>query len=300
MSATGCSICFDSFSRPVTCIPCGHVFCQNCIAQWEYTSDERGCPHCRKRIDCVQRIIWDDNNIYLDCKKTAQTELGDIVQEKVVWVKEKTFDIMGYVKKEIRLFWRRTLKFAHVETLGQLPGQAKALWNSLGGDVQFFIFFLLVLILSLVVQDANNEGGIIQGCLRPIWALLVNVVSHLLYFLLHVFTRPILCVGLCLREVLFMLWDLTLGLMFTLFAVLKDLISIPVVLIQAVGNGIMLLLNFTAEVVMTIVRLVFVFALCCVVFLLARPDPQIRVYVDRFCAMLLGFWTELRGRQEAT
>lgn len=55
MAATGnlseeqvhCSICLDVFTNPVS-IPCGHNFCQSCIAGYWKTSPLYQCPMCKK------------------------------------------------------------------------------------------------------------------------------------------------------------------------------------------------------------------------------------------------------------
>lgn len=95
-----------------------------------------------------------------------------------------------------------------------------------------------------------------------------------------------------------MLWDMANGVVWTVFVILKDLGSIPVIVVKAITNGILLLMQFTAEVVVTIVRLAFILALCCIVLLLTRPDPQVRVYTENFVTVLVALWREFRRRRE--
>nr|XP_003228204.2 PREDICTED: zinc finger protein RFP [Anolis carolinensis] len=52
---TTCPICLEYFKDPVN-IDCGHIFCQNCIAQcWNEPDTNTSCPQCRE--PCQQRNI---------------------------------------------------------------------------------------------------------------------------------------------------------------------------------------------------------------------------------------------------
>ncbi|KAJ7252677.1 hypothetical protein C8J57DRAFT_1137847, partial [Mycena rebaudengoi] len=51
-----CSICFESFKAPV-CLPCGHIFCRECIARTvdavDACSIQHFCPACRAPYNVV-------------------------------------------------------------------------------------------------------------------------------------------------------------------------------------------------------------------------------------------------------
>ena len=54
-SSIGCSICMEEYrlriNPPMTCSPCGHVFCDPCLQNWRRRSNS--CPNCRGRIQTV-------------------------------------------------------------------------------------------------------------------------------------------------------------------------------------------------------------------------------------------------------
>ena len=54
-SAIVCSICMEQYrlgiNPPMTCSPCGHVFCDPCLQIWKRQSNS--CPNCRGRIQTV-------------------------------------------------------------------------------------------------------------------------------------------------------------------------------------------------------------------------------------------------------
>ncbi|XP_041373662.1 tripartite motif-containing protein 43C-like isoform X2 [Gigantopelta aegis] len=231
MSTMECSICVDSLYRPTTCIPCGHVFCESCITQWEQMTPNKLCPNCRVRINLTQRLIWDG-------------------------------------KRSVK---RKAFKFLNVEKLRQLTVQAKASWNSFGIGGHFFFVFLLTFMLCAVVHDAKNERGFILGCLLPVVAPVADIVRHLMSFFLNVFNRLSLCVRRCHPEVMSMLWDVALDLKSLGFDIVNELAFIPGIFLTSVGTGMLLLLNITAEVTSTITRLALVFTLAFVVLLLAKP-----------------------------
>ncbi|XP_041373808.1 uncharacterized protein LOC121386854 isoform X1 [Gigantopelta aegis] len=197
MSAAVCSICEDSSCGLATCIPCGHVFGKKCISQWMRTSYNNGCPTCRERIQKVQRIFLDNDSIgYQDYKEnTPKTDRGKIVQ-----LKEKT-------------------------------AQAKIWWNRRNSGVQIFIIFLLVLGLSVVVHDANNERGVIQVFARPF----LYVGRFFLY------------IGRCLLNVLFVICYFVPYLVSTVFVILKYLFSILFFLLKSLGNAVVILLKYTVK-----------------------------------------------------
>lgn len=50
-SINKCQICFDN-NLEVVSIPCGHMFCRNCI------NNSPTCHFCRKKIDNLQHIFF--------------------------------------------------------------------------------------------------------------------------------------------------------------------------------------------------------------------------------------------------
>lgn len=50
-----CSICLETRTRPCCCVPCGHLFCRDCIEAW--FTHTRICPDCRKEIDSLQSVF---------------------------------------------------------------------------------------------------------------------------------------------------------------------------------------------------------------------------------------------------
>lgn len=50
-----CSICLETRIRPCCCIPCGHLFCRDCIEAW--STHTRVCPDCRKEIVSLQSVF---------------------------------------------------------------------------------------------------------------------------------------------------------------------------------------------------------------------------------------------------
>ncbi len=64
-----CNICYQRFSSPHQLIPCGHVFCSNCIHQWMMASGTT-CPTCRAIIEyCFpdMRIQRELSNTIVKC-----------------------------------------------------------------------------------------------------------------------------------------------------------------------------------------------------------------------------------------
>ncbi|CAG2202666.1 unnamed protein product [Mytilus edulis] len=59
---TICSICLEHLEQPVCCIPCGHLYCNQCISDWRNGHNNR-CPECREPITTVQSIYLDTESI---------------------------------------------------------------------------------------------------------------------------------------------------------------------------------------------------------------------------------------------
>lgn len=59
---TICSICLEHLEQPVCCIPCGHLYCNQCISDWRNRHNNR-CPECRKQFTTVQSIYLDTESI---------------------------------------------------------------------------------------------------------------------------------------------------------------------------------------------------------------------------------------------
>eukprot|EP00818_Percolomonas_sp_WS_P000064 CAMPEP_0117450278 /NCGR_PEP_ID=MMETSP0759-20121206/8383_1 /TAXON_ID=63605 /ORGANISM="Percolomonas cosmopolitus, Strain WS" /LENGTH=774 /DNA_ID=CAMNT_0005242789 /DNA_START=291 /DNA_END=2611 /DNA_ORIENTATION=+ len=49
-SALTCMKCFNLFDRPMTCVPCGHVFCKECLGEIAKESRDVTCPECDQQI----------------------------------------------------------------------------------------------------------------------------------------------------------------------------------------------------------------------------------------------------------
>ena len=49
-SAFTCLSCMNLFDKPVTCIPCGHSFCEKCVESYRKRNNKEGekdeCPEC--------------------------------------------------------------------------------------------------------------------------------------------------------------------------------------------------------------------------------------------------------------
>ncbi|CAG2202663.1 unnamed protein product [Mytilus edulis] len=80
---TTCSICLDHLEQPVCCIPCGHLFCNQCFSDWRNRHNNQ-CPECREPFTTVQSIYLDtesikvpDSVIFID----ERTRLNDSVNE---------------------------------------------------------------------------------------------------------------------------------------------------------------------------------------------------------------------------
>ena len=54
-----CPICFEK-KRNILCLPCKHLFCDNCMNQ---IMDKRKCPICRGGIIMIYQVQFVDKNI---------------------------------------------------------------------------------------------------------------------------------------------------------------------------------------------------------------------------------------------
>ena len=54
-----CCICFDVYERPV-CIECGHVFCLECIIEYQKLTEnkELRCPLCKRVFKRRRKHFW--------------------------------------------------------------------------------------------------------------------------------------------------------------------------------------------------------------------------------------------------
>lgn len=54
-----CCICFDVYESPV-CIECGHVFCLECIVEYQKISEtkELRCPLCKRVFKRRRKHFW--------------------------------------------------------------------------------------------------------------------------------------------------------------------------------------------------------------------------------------------------
>ncbi|VDI20144.1 Hypothetical predicted protein, partial [Mytilus galloprovincialis] len=59
---TICAICLEHLEQPVCCIPCGHLYCNQCISDWRNGHNSR-CPECREPFTTVQSIYLDTESI---------------------------------------------------------------------------------------------------------------------------------------------------------------------------------------------------------------------------------------------
>lgn len=81
-----CSICMDIIVKSTFCIPCGHVFCRQCVENLKPTgstctkkNDKRKkheCPNCRKDITSLMFTFHTDN-IILSMVKRGDFEVDD-------------------------------------------------------------------------------------------------------------------------------------------------------------------------------------------------------------------------------
>ncbi|XP_041373712.1 uncharacterized protein LOC121386768 [Gigantopelta aegis] len=254
MNGSGCSVCTNAVDRPVTCIPCGHVFCESCVDQ------SGSCTKCGANITSVKRIYFIERNLYQDGE---QRGLGDVIQARIVWVREKTANIRPDIWEELQSL--KALSDPYVKRLRQLSATAQAHWVRLSSSVQFSIFFLIVLILGLVLQDATNKGGVVQSCLLPLVGLLADIVYQLSSCLLCMLGQLVVCVGRCLLEVICMLGDVVVHLLSTIFLISKEFDSVPKMCERAVFKHISQpIKSFAVEIATVIIRLLFVLVQCCI------------------------------------
>ncbi|XP_076114704.1 uncharacterized protein LOC143082747 isoform X2 [Mytilus galloprovincialis] len=75
---TICAICLEHLEQPVCCIPCGHLYCNQCISDWRNGHNSR-CPECREPFTTVQSIYLDTESIR--GLIVERTRLNDSVNE---------------------------------------------------------------------------------------------------------------------------------------------------------------------------------------------------------------------------
>ncbi|XP_071123188.1 uncharacterized protein [Mytilus edulis] len=78
VAMTICSICLEYLVQPVCCVPCGHLYCNQCISDWRNRRKNR-CPECRESITTVQSIYLDTESIRELI--VERTRLNDSVNE---------------------------------------------------------------------------------------------------------------------------------------------------------------------------------------------------------------------------
>ena len=81
-----CLVCYDIFYKPVSLVPCSHVFCAGCFSEWNKPT----CPCCRQSVLMVvdaPKVITNMIDDYLEKypaeKKTAQEKARLDKRDKV-------------------------------------------------------------------------------------------------------------------------------------------------------------------------------------------------------------------------
>ena len=57
LSSLDCNICLDHVNSPYTILPCGHIFCSECISVYLKMSHIQRCPVC-KECYRLSEVCW--------------------------------------------------------------------------------------------------------------------------------------------------------------------------------------------------------------------------------------------------
>merc|ERR1712185_562353 len=79
-----CVICLSPPTDPVE-LPCGHEFCQSCVAQLRKKGVDKSCPLCREKLPPGPEVLWDvGERMYMTIKNMIDHSRPG-VDERTPW-----------------------------------------------------------------------------------------------------------------------------------------------------------------------------------------------------------------------
>ncbi|ESP01982.1 hypothetical protein LOTGIDRAFT_157117 [Lottia gigantea] len=265
-----CPVCLENFNRPTTCIPCGHMFCYECISNWRHTHfNSNVCPQCRCSIKQLQRVyLGDTDNLVLT---QSQSSLTSFSSEKFQWFRQQ-FDNLYFNINRFKE-WRQRLNVddeifhddnnddddepshTFLEDIQHFTERIRVLWRELQISQKCMILFGVFLLSSLIIQDSQSSTGFLHGLILPILDIVVNFFTSLISTILFIFIRPLLCLWNILSELLIAVFEIVYSLFYAIFYAVWTILLIPYAICCAIFNWFTNICYYFVETVIALLRL---------------------------------------------
>lgn len=168
-----CSICLESRTHPCCCVPCGHVFCKDCIESW--AENTRECPDCRRRIDSLQIIFGMEERRH-DPDESENQPTGYIssfpLRHRILLEKYWMFVLIGIIMVAFLFFMDLNSSSSYITAIPSAI--LSVLW-----DIIVFIVSLLFQLLKFPFQFLSNIDSYCDS--------FSSAMHHLFWFLIYVF-----------------------------------------------------------------------------------------------------------------
>ncbi|KAL5021313.1 hypothetical protein ScPMuIL_000468 [Solemya velum] len=189
--------------------------------------------------------------------------------KRVVADSLEEFQATEGVDNRMLLLWRHTENgvIAVREKLKQvqMTGYLKDGWRDLPDVSKLLIIMMVVVFLTAMVSDFTYTSGVCHSLIIPVAKSLLCIFYEIIFCIFYTLFRPILCIINCLLEIIMAFINIATSNLLGVVMVIKQILSIPWILLTFMINMAVLLLwavyMVITGLVRTVVNIVPLFAL---------------------------------------
>ncbi|KAJ8303477.1 hypothetical protein KUTeg_019873 [Tegillarca granosa] len=108
---------------------------------------------------------------------------------------------------------------------------AKERWQNLNEEHKFMVTIAIVVCLLLILADVQNEEGLFQSVIVPIFYTFLYTLYQILWCIFYIIIRPIWCSVICTYEVVLAIADIFGETIIGLLNILTAMVMLPVTVI---------------------------------------------------------------------